>query len=316
MIRQYKVSATRFLEESTVMAPTVVEAFADSGTEARKTIHPGSTGHLRIAELTAGLNPADPSQAQVIDALKSFDADGDGTMSVEELIKVGERRVYNEKKIKNLRKMVVAVVIACFVFSGVMLGLMIAANEASKDDKPDEDGTLKTISGEYVSTTETQSEVYLKELASVDPKELVNMRHVYLQTEGGVWRLYSVTGYDWYSSSHIEVFTMRGDIIRIMNEEVVIITGTGQTLKVNSRRRSLLADADTVTVAGGGIKANTGTGDAYISTTKQGSGVLCALAADCLAQGYTNEATCTAGVCIGSRHIDSDSDTDSDTDGN
>eukprot|EP00854_Cymbomonas_tetramitiformis_P022937 gene22937-27736_t len=234
------------------MSPTVVEAFANSSIDARKTIHPGSTGHLRIAELTAGLNPADPGQAQVIDALKSFDTDGDGTMSVEELIKVGERRVYNEKKIKNLRKIVVAVVIGCLVFSGVMLGLMVAANEASKDDKPDDDGTLKTISGEYVSTTETQSEVYLKELASVDPKELVNMRHVYLQTEGG-------------------------DIIRIMNEEVVIITPTGQAVKVNSRRRSLLADADTVTVAGGGIGAS---------------------------------------ICIGGRSktMDSDSDTDSDTD--
>jgi len=226
------------------------------------TVKPNSSGYLRIEELTRNLAPDDPQQAEVIKALHSFDHDGDGTISVHELIKVGERRVLNEKKIQNLRRIVLVTFVGALVFSGVMLALMIAANEASKDDKPDDDGTLKTISGEYVSTSETQSAVYLKELASVNPRELVNMRHVYLQVDtlqaSGVWRLYTVTGYDSISSSHIEIFTARGDIIQVMNQEVVILTenaktGATETLKVvSSRRRSLLGtEEDTVTISGG-----------------------------------------------------------------
>ncbi|KAK3281932.1 hypothetical protein CYMTET_10306 [Cymbomonas tetramitiformis] len=124
-----------------------------------------------------------------------------------------------------------------------MLGLMIAANEASKEDKPDDDGNLKTISGKYISTEDTMSSVDLVDLAGVAPEDLRSLDNILLTTDTGSKRYYTITGFESFSTSHLELFSARGDRITIRDGSVEVLNSDGSTTAV-ARRRLLASNGD------------------------------------------------------------------------
>ncbi|KAK3283550.1 hypothetical protein CYMTET_8757 [Cymbomonas tetramitiformis] len=219
---------------------------------------------LRLVDIMSDLDQSDPDERELARTLSSFDVDGDGTISIVELIKVGERRVTNEKKIANLKKLVIFISLASIAFCGVMLGLMIAANEASKDEKHESDGSLKLLDGTHVSTQNTESRVELKDLPTVDPLELVNMKHMFLKVSETQTRLYTIIGFDWHSDQYMVLHTARGDSIEIENQQVKILLagdqGEEEVLAPGLRRRSLLSTTDSghVTIESGQVSAGSG----------------------------------------------------------
>eukprot|EP00854_Cymbomonas_tetramitiformis_P031744 gene31744-40013_t len=159
---------------------------------AKSLIHRGGCTQFDIDELIASLGP---NELHLADTLREFDHDGDGSITISELVRIGETRQQHEKKIRSMKRTVLMVIGFSFLFCVLMLGLMIAANEASKEDKPDDDGNLKTISGKYISTEDTVSSVDLVDLAGVAPEDLRSLDNILLTTDTGSKRYYTITGF-------------------------------------------------------------------------------------------------------------------------
>eukprot|EP00238_Polyblepharides_amylifera_P014121 CAMPEP_0196579240 /NCGR_PEP_ID=MMETSP1081-20130531/19696_1 /TAXON_ID=36882 /ORGANISM="Pyramimonas amylifera, Strain CCMP720" /LENGTH=220 /DNA_ID=CAMNT_0041898757 /DNA_START=171 /DNA_END=830 /DNA_ORIENTATION=+ len=199
-------------------------------------------GCLNINDLLNGIDldgdgVIDEEDKRLAATLKLMDTDGDGTITLRELVKIGQGKMEDENKISNLRKMIIAVVLIAIIFCGVMLGLMVAANEASKEDKPDSVGSLKTIDGKYISTEMTASAVPLGQLASVDLKDLKKLKNILVQDfNNGDYLFYTITGFTWISTSFMKLFTARGDIIIIDNGNVMLESPDGTLTQLATRR--------------------------------------------------------------------------------
>ena len=178
-------------------------------------------GGLNIKELLSNLDvdgdgDIDENDKAIAEALKSMDMDGDGTISIRELIKIGEVRVRNEKRIKNLTYAVFALCGLFVVFCAVMMALVVAANEATKDTRPSGDGTMKTVDGKVVSTESKKYPLILADLPRY-PFEVIESLDALRVRKTGTQETYyyTVTGYSWFSKYSMQLHTARHDIISI-----------------------------------------------------------------------------------------------------
>eukprot|EP00854_Cymbomonas_tetramitiformis_P021367 gene21367-25685_t len=176
--------------------------------------HKKSIKQFKIEDLISSLGP---NEQHLADTLRSFDHDGDGSITISELVRIGETRQQQEKKIRNLKRTVLV------------------------EDKPDDDGNLKTISGKYISTEDTMSSVDLVDLAGVAPEDLRSLDNILLTTDTGSKRYYTITGFESFSTSHLELFSARGDRITIRDGSVEVLNSDGSTTAV--ARRKLLANS-------------------------------------------------------------------------
>ena len=178
-------------------------------------------GGLNIKELLSNLDvdgdgDIDENDKAIAEALRSMDMDGDGTISIRELIKIGEVRVRNEKRIKNLTYAVFALCGLFVVFCAVMMALVVAANEATKDTRPSGDGTMKTVDGKVVSTESKKYPLILADLPRY-PFEVIESLDALRVRKTGTQETYyyTVTGYSWFSKYSMQLHTARHDIISI-----------------------------------------------------------------------------------------------------
>ena len=174
--------------------------------------------------------------------LKTFDVDGDGTVGLTELARAAELYENEKKSNKNLKRMMVGVILACLVFCAVMLGLMLAANEASKDSKPEKSGKLKTTDGKDVSVAASTYTLKVHELPRA-PIETLRQVKDYAVTVDGKHYQYTITGFEWHSEEKMQLFSARGDVIHIDGGKAFIKKADGSTLDVPDRRRLLFNGA-------------------------------------------------------------------------
>jgi len=211
-------------------------------------------GGLIIEDLLKNLDidgdgDIDEEDRKLGETLKSMDTDGDGTISLKELVSVCSGKIQDKAHIKNLKRLVGLVILASLVFCGVMVGLMIVANEASKDSKPESGGALKTIDGKDVTTAISTTEINLEDLPQVPQEVLRKTTTLNIETDTGL-QFYQVSGWTWVSTKEMTFYTTRGDVIHIKDGHFEITSGESSGNRV-LHRRSLLGR--------GGFLAATGT---------------------------------------------------------
>jgi len=225
-------------------------------------------GELRINDLLQNLDvdgdgDIDEEDRQLAETLKSMDKDGDGTITLRELVTIGQSKLEDKARINYLKRAIFLVILCSLVFCGAMLGLMLAANEASKDSKPQSSGALKTIDGKDVSTTATLSKLSLAMLPKLPPASLEKVTTLRIKTEDSL-QFYQVSGWEWKSEMQMSFFTTRGHVVSIENGKIGITDGAGGALVVVSRRRSLLSvdeDLEYASFEGGDVDLGEWNGD-------------------------------------------------------
>eukprot|EP00239_Pterosperma_sp_CCMP1384_P008907 CAMPEP_0197865162 /NCGR_PEP_ID=MMETSP1438-20131217/43505_1 /TAXON_ID=1461541 /ORGANISM="Pterosperma sp., Strain CCMP1384" /LENGTH=1001 /DNA_ID=CAMNT_0043483585 /DNA_START=331 /DNA_END=3336 /DNA_ORIENTATION=- len=207
---------------------------------------------------------------QIKKTIESFDSDGNGLMDINELLKIAQVRVSNEaikrqqsERIQDLKqqrwKLVAAMICLCLIICGVMLALVIAGVEAAKDDKPDQDGTLKMIDGTPVSTEFSTATASLADLAAYDANTLTAVERVSMVTDDDATLIYSISHIARYNENTIHLHTSNGHRILVDGGEVTVV-GEKEVVGTISRRRLLSdATAGAATIMGkAGTKPNTG----------------------------------------------------------
>eukprot|EP00239_Pterosperma_sp_CCMP1384_P003843 CAMPEP_0197845128 /NCGR_PEP_ID=MMETSP1438-20131217/2070_1 /TAXON_ID=1461541 /ORGANISM="Pterosperma sp., Strain CCMP1384" /LENGTH=883 /DNA_ID=CAMNT_0043456251 /DNA_START=23 /DNA_END=2674 /DNA_ORIENTATION=+ len=213
---------------------------------------------LPIASMLAELEErgaTDAASCQLAATLKSMDVDGDGRLGLDELLTILKQRVQSESKIAQLKKMVVICVLVFTLVCGGLLALMSAAIEMGKDDKPDPQGALKTIGGEYVSTEGTSTTASIADLPTFAPDTLAAVDKVTLTTDDGVLLVYNVDHIAVYGDSSAVLSASNGHEITVNNGDVTIMSDEDDVVGVVSRRRLLNNQhAASIKVSSGNIR--------------------------------------------------------------
>ena len=172
------------------------------------------------------------------------------------------------------------VVVAAMLFCGVMVGLMVLANEASKDSRPSASGNLKTIDGKSVKTDSITTKSSMADLALVPLESLKTLKNLAVKVDmpmpdGNVYeatQFYTITGFTHMAAINlVSLHTSRGDTLIVDNGKVTVLEKDGKIMNVKAkRRRSLLAPGED---EDDGFSANMGSGDVKMpATTPDGYG--------------------------------------------
>jgi len=89
----------------------------------------------------------DDEDRAIGDQLKAMDTNGDGFVTLKELVSIGKAQLEEEKKKGFLKKLIFVIGILVVLACGAMLAMGVAAAEAAKDSRPDASGELKTTAG-------------------------------------------------------------------------------------------------------------------------------------------------------------------------
>jgi hypothetical protein len=107
--------------------------------------------HLYDADGSGDLSPLEQT-------IKKYDTDKNGTFSIAEVKAIVQDMETAKKSAKNMGRLAGAILIVSLCLMGVLLGLMFAANEASKESHTD-GGTQKDLAGNVVKMANDQMEV-------------------------------------------------------------------------------------------------------------------------------------------------------------
>lgn len=142
----------------------------------------------------------DPEEKEILDLLISMDVDGDGTIGIRELVKLGDTLNQSKEQVGQLKKIAIAVICLSFLFCGVMFVVCFAAVEAAKDAKPSDSGKLETVATHdsdavAVSVDGNIEVVGIDELYSLAPDTLKQVTEIGFQL-GETYYDWNVVGFE------------------------------------------------------------------------------------------------------------------------
>jgi uncharacterized protein YkwD len=198
-----------------------------------------------------GDGDVDKDDASIAAVLKKIDENGDGYISLRELVHLGPEILGKERKIRGLKRIMIAVVLGAVLLCLTMFGVMIAANETSKDTAVITDGTGKAVltdkgtdavlatsseefkdpskaggllldaNRENVATGRTEEAARLR--SDMPITTLQGLEYVTITSASGTEHLFKVAGFARdASSSTLEIFTLQGDTIRVRGADVAV----------------------------------------------------------------------------------------------
>lgn len=130
--------------------------------------------------------------SDVADALKHWDADGDGLITTAELFRGGRDAQDNKLKVRRLVFAVVALLVVLVVQLGATFGLVFAVVAVTKDSKVDSENALVARDGSYLGTTPVLMTVTSSEVAD---SVFADVRSIYVETASGVAAQLAVDGF-------------------------------------------------------------------------------------------------------------------------
>lgn len=95
--------------------------------------------------------------AMILKQLREWDVDGNGSFSVAEVHSACKHFLHHKEVNKSLKRTLLIGAAISIVIMGVLLALMVAAVESTKDTRPQSSGELRTTAGAPVTVTQTSS---------------------------------------------------------------------------------------------------------------------------------------------------------------
>lgn len=89
----------------------------------------------------------DEEDKKIGEQLQSMDTNGDGFVTLKELVSIGKTQLEEERNKGRMKKLLFLIAILVVLACGAMLAMGVAAVEAAKDSRPDQSGELKTTTG-------------------------------------------------------------------------------------------------------------------------------------------------------------------------
>lgn len=115
----------------------------------------------------------------VEEVMMKYDKDKNGNFSMAEVKAIVQDLEQKKSHVKNLQKLVIAVVLTAIVACSVLFGLMFASNEAAKENHTTE-GVMKGLDGETVQVATVESFTTLWDLPKVPMDMMAKIKTVNL----------------------------------------------------------------------------------------------------------------------------------------
>jgi len=107
--------------------------------------------------------------------IKKYDTNGDGNFSVAEVKIIIEEMERDENQVKSLKKVVAGVVFLCIIFIGVLLGIILGANEMSKETHA-KGGVMEDLDGNAIKVATVASVGTLLDLPNYDAETMKTLK--------------------------------------------------------------------------------------------------------------------------------------------
>jgi len=112
--------------------------------------------------------------------MKKYDKDGNGVFSILEVKAIMTDLSEMTKNARRSKLLALGIFVVCLVCCGLMFGVTLSANEASKENHVSSDGTLVGLNGEAVGVTQVMSQASLYDMVGFGLSVLGSLDHVEL----------------------------------------------------------------------------------------------------------------------------------------
>ncbi|CEL94728.1 unnamed protein product [Vitrella brassicaformis CCMP3155] len=166
-----------------------------------------------------------PFEEKMLQKLKSWDVNGDGKFSLEEAAFAAKEMLAEVRKIQRLRLMVFLFIILYVFTVGIMLIILIAAEEITKQHKPDASGTLRTTDRAHsiIKSHNYMEMASIFDLLAIDLMAISNVEYIYLPLDDqseGLYKICRVTRSDLQAIAWVEF--VDGEILTIQPTSAVL----------------------------------------------------------------------------------------------
>ncbi|CEM34605.1 unnamed protein product [Vitrella brassicaformis CCMP3155] len=196
-----------------------VDGFSPNGSSGIPT---NRTENFRRAAVTITGGGRGGDSDLLVRVLKSWDSDGDGKFSIEDVARAARALQQEQRRSRHLSVILAGIALLYLATLAIFLGVCLGANEISKDFRPDKDGRLievATIDGRAVdvSAKETLDSLGMFEMLEVDLADLYKVEALYLEFKS--------------SGEHIEKFYKINEVTRNTDKHIVEIAfANGDTM--------------------------------------------------------------------------------------
>jgi len=161
----------------------------------------------------------DEEDKKIGEQLQSMDTNGDGFVTLKELVSIGKAQLEEEKKKGMLKKAIFVIGIIVLLACGAMLAMGVAAAEAAKDSKPDASGELKTVSGTPIQMGMATKSYNATEYVDFPVAALGKTNEMVAVQKGdndsGPKNFYACAGWDKHENGDVTLYTPSPEIVKI-----------------------------------------------------------------------------------------------------
>lgn len=157
--------------DSTVQVYPADQAFDVRTFEVGKPGKPGLKRKETMAQHDARLYGSD----KISQHIKKYDTNGDGNFSVAEVRIIIEEMERDENQVKSLKKVVAGVVFLSIIFMGILMGIILGANEMSKETHA-KGGVMEDLDGNAIKVATVSSVGTLLDLPDYDAETMKTLK--------------------------------------------------------------------------------------------------------------------------------------------
>lgn len=177
----------------------------------------------------------DEDEQKILNTLKAMDVDGDGNISLKELVNIGKTLNVQQDQTKLYKRLFWGLLLLSFLACCATFLACLAAVEAAKDNRPDKDGTLKTVvtagqGSKVIKVGEHYKTVAMSDLHKASYDALRGVTDLGFKLSNRFYQ-YTVTGFEQEfnqdGTASVRFYSSRGDTIFVSSTEAKLEKPTG-----------------------------------------------------------------------------------------